>query len=137
MTPYFRESTPCPAGVDAIRGPRERGRALGFVGAVVASVTGILRRPPAEPAAPPREDGGTGVLRPPGALDEVGFLATCIRCERCADACPQRCIRIHGPADGRACGTPYLASEDACDGCLECTRVCPSGALHRSRVCCA
>ena len=31
-------------------------------------------------------------IRPPGALDEKEFLAACIRCGRCADACPNRCI---------------------------------------------
>ena len=39
---------------------------------------------------------GTGAavacVRPPGALLEEDFLATCIRCGRCADACPNRCI---------------------------------------------
>jgi len=104
---------------------------LGFAGAVVSSVAELLRRPP---AARSREDAETGILRPPGALEEADFLATCIRCELCADACPRRCIRMLGPAEGRASGTPYIvASERACDACLECTLACPSGALRATQ----
>ena len=40
-------------------------------------------------------------LRPPGALDEDEFLARCIRCFRCGDACPNRAIVALNPATGR------------------------------------
>ena len=100
---------------------------LGFVGLVVASVGSLLRR---SPAHRPIEEASTGVLRPPGALEEPDFLASCIRCSLCAEACDTACIRLFAPEEGRLAGTPYiLAEEVACNLCLECTQVCPSGAL--------
>lgn len=78
-------------------------------------------------------------IRPPGALPEEDFLATCIRCQRCADACPNHCI-LATPADAgpAAAGTPYIhPREQACMLCsrvetdyLRCTAACPSGALR-------
>jgi len=82
---------------------------------------------------------GAAPIRPPGALPEDDFLSTCIRCQRCADACPNHCIKATpetaGP--GRA-GTPYIQPrEQACMLCsrvdteyLRCTEACPSGALQ-------
>jgi MauM/NapG family ferredoxin protein len=87
-------------------------------------------------------------LRPPGALDEREFLARCIRCGRCGDACPNRAIvalsvrtgadfsRAPGPAEE---GTPVIfPRRQACMLCqgvpgeeLLCTAACPSGALQR------
>ena len=70
-------------------------------------------------------------LRPPGALGEGDFLAACIRCQRCQDACPSQAIRLAGPGDPVERDTPFIQStEHACTLCLECTRVCPTGALR-------
>ena len=89
-------------------------------------------------------------LRPPGALVEEDFLATCIRCGRCADACPNRAIvqftedsardLAMRPGPGRR-GTPVIfARRQACMLCqgvpgedLLCTAACPSGALRATR----
>ncbi len=80
--------------------------------------------------ARPLEESATGVLRPPGALDEPEFLAACIRCNLCAEACDTGCIRLFGPAEGRHTGTPFIVAEErACNLCLACTEVCPSGSL--------
>ncbi len=81
-------------------------------------------------------------LRPPGALPEDEFLARCIRCQRCADACPNNAIL---PAD-ESCApaarlTPLIkARRQACMLCngiegdyLKCTAACPTGALQRIR----
>lgn len=89
-------------------------------------------------------------LRPPGALPEKDFLATCIRCGRCADACPNRSIVAFTEESGRDLaaspgpgqrGTPVIfARRQACMLCngaagdhLLCTRACPSGALRPVR----
>ncbi len=88
----------------------------------------LIRSEAAGPAVP----GEPATLRPPGALAEAGFLAACIRCERCRDACEAGCIRIARPPDGAGRGTPFIvARERGCTLCLECTRVCPTGALRR------
>ncbi len=85
------------------------------------------------------------VLRPPGATPD--FLARCIRCGRCAEACPYDSIRFLGIASGILVHTPYidplqtpcyLCRERGPDGrnCpvsefLRCGEVCPTGALRR------
>ena len=40
-------------------------------------------------------------LRPPGALPEEEFLSVCIRCGRCADACPNQAIAAFTADSGR------------------------------------
>ncbi len=89
-------------------------------------------------------------IRPPGALLEGDFLATCIRCGRCADACPNRCIVAFTEASGKdlamrpgrgQLGTPVIfPRKQACMLCngipgehLLCTASCPSGALQATR----
>ena len=89
-------------------------------------------------------------VRPPGALTEKKFLAACIRCGRCADACPNRCItaftvesgKVHATRPGRGQrNTPVIfPREQACILCngvngdyLLCTEACPSGALQLTR----
>lgn len=89
----------------------------------------------------------TPCLRPPGALLEDEFLATCIRCGRCADACPNRCIEAFTEASGADAsmkpgrgqrGTPVIfPRQQACMFCngvpgdeLLCTAACPTGALE-------
>lgn len=85
-------------------------------------------------------------LRPPGALPEDEFLARCIRCGRCGEACPNECIApLRGRTAGVAQGTPHIRPrEQACMLCsridgdtLKCTAACPTGALrlvHKSEV---
>ena len=86
-------------------------------------------------------------VRPPGAVDEEEFLARCIRCFRCGDACPNRAIvaltDLSGadfsrePRPGED-GTPVIfPRRQACMLCqgvpgdtLLCTSACPSGALQ-------
>lgn len=74
------------------------------------------------------------MLRPPGALPESEFLATCIRCGKCAQACPYRAITMASLLDGFAVmGTPVIrARRKPCYLCMKCPPVCPSGALRRS-----
>lgn len=71
-------------------------------------------------------------LRPPGALAEERFLRQCIRCGRCAHACPYAAIDLGSLRDGIAAGTPVIeARQTPCYLCpdLPCVKACPSGAL--------
>jgi MauM/NapG family ferredoxin protein len=69
-------------------------------------------------------------LRPPGARPERELRALCIRCGRCAAACPYRAIRAAGGAHGAAAGTPLVvARERPCLLCMRCPPACPTGAL--------
>jgi MauM/NapG family ferredoxin protein len=71
------------------------------------------------------------LLRPPGALPEPGFTSRCIRCLRCAEACPPQAIRFDSSPGLAASDTPYIdARRRACTLCMQCTLVCPSGALQ-------
>ena len=82
--------------------------------------------------------GGLGacLLRPPGARPEPDFLAACVRCGQCVEACPFDTLRLAvGARAGIANGTPYLDSREVpcylCQGYddLKCITACPTGAL--------
>lgn len=72
-------------------------------------------------------------LRPPGALDEKDFLASCIKCGQCVQVCPVNAIKLADLADGFGVGVPYIeAREQACDfscDAVQCILACPTGAL--------
>jgi ferredoxin-type protein NapG len=73
-------------------------------------------------------------LRPPGAVEEKRFLAACVRCGRCAQACPYQSIKMAGGEAGAGIGTPVIIPRDLpCYLCtdLPCITACPSGALDR------
>jgi len=72
------------------------------------------------------------LLRPPGALDEDVFLASCIKCGQCLQVCPPQVIKLAGISLGFGIGTPYIIPrEGACILCsgLPCVLACPTGAL--------
>jgi MauM/NapG family ferredoxin protein len=92
-------------------------------------------------------EGAVACVRPPGALPEKDFLAACIRCGRCADACPNRCITAFTEDSGKDLAmspgrgqrnTPVIfPRQQACMLCngvpgdeLLCTSACPTGALQ-------
>ncbi len=73
-------------------------------------------------------------LRPPGAIEEPGFLGVCVRCGNCIRACPTQIIE---PALGQyglaSLLTPVVRFEEkyCLVECVKCMYVCPSGALGR------
>ena len=72
------------------------------------------------------------LLRPPGALEEDIFLASCIKCGQCLQVCPPQVIKLAGISQGFGIGTPYIVPrEGACILCsgLPCVLACPTGAL--------
>ena len=70
-------------------------------------------------------------LRPPGAISEETFNDVCSKCAKCVEVCPVDAIRLD-PAGVAGGGAPFidpnLAACVACDG-IQCTAVCPTGAL--------
>ncbi|GAB4172745.1 MAG: ferredoxin-type protein NapG [Geothermobacteraceae bacterium] len=72
------------------------------------------------------------LLRPPGAGNEADFLKKCLRCGRCAHACPYDAVQMAKLTEGIAIGTPVIVARDnPCRLCpdLPCVKACPSGAL--------
>ena len=72
-------------------------------------------------------------LRPPGALQEQEFLASCIKCGQCVQVCPVEAIKLAELDEGFGIGVPYVdaraqACDFSCDG-LQCVLACPTGAL--------
>lgn len=74
----------------------------------------------------------TQLLRPPGALDEDLFLASCIKCGQCLQVCPPQVVKLAGINEGFGIGTPYITPRQGgcilCSG-LPCVLACPTGAL--------
>ncbi len=108
---------------------KQVGATLGRAGLAGGLVAGFLSlrgsRTPPEGVR-----GALGVVRPPGSLAEQEFLASCIRCTRCSDACEAQCILLFGPEGGTFQGTPYLfPNTKGCTMCLKCGPACPTGAI--------
>ena len=81
-----------------------------------------------------RQDRSLEVLqRPPGAVAEGQFLASCTRCLACLEVCPPGAIRAADDTFGQnRSGTPYIdASTQACVMCddLPCVAACEPGVL--------
>mgnify|MGYP000965482401 FL=1 len=77
------------------------------------------------------------ILRPPGALKEDDFLATCIKCGMCVEACPFDTLKLARPGDNKPFGTPYfIPREIPCYMCVDipCVPICPTGALDIKSV---
>ena len=79
----------------------------------------------------------TLILRPPGALGEKAFLATCIKCGMCVEACPYDTLMLAKPGDHKPTGTPYFTPREIpCYMCpdIPCVPICPTGALNEVSV---
>lgn len=73
------------------------------------------------------------LLRPPGAHSEADFIARCIKCGKCIEACPYAALHAASAKTGAASGTPCIdARAQACRMCddFPCVAACPSGALR-------
>lgn len=71
-------------------------------------------------------------LRPPGAIAEIDFLATCNRCSRCVKVCPTGGLVPMPFSSGLgAYETPELIPrKGCCELCMLCSKVCPTGAIR-------
>jgi len=80
---------------------------------------------------------GPSAIRPPGSLAEPEFLARCIRCGACVNACPTSALQpALGSAGIEGLFTPILVPRRGwCEpSCTLCGQVCPTGAIRRMSV---
>ena len=80
------------------------------------------------------EDARGSVLprRPPGAQEGNDFLAACIKCGQCVEACPYGTLRLARAGEAAALGSPYFEPRQVpCYMCPDapCIAACPTGAL--------
>jgi MauM/NapG family ferredoxin protein len=119
----FRAFAPTAAANGGVDLPRRE-----LVGAALAgaALLPLLRASSAE-AAPE-------AIRPPGALPEREFLARCVRCGACVNACPTSALQPSLLVAGlEGLYTPVLVPRHGwCEpSCTRCGQVCPTGALAR------
>jgi len=77
------------------------------------------------------------VIRPPGALEEAKFVAACVRCGKCVQACPTGGLQpalLEAGVEGLL--TPRLVPRiGPCqEDCVLCGQVCPTGAIGQLTV---
>jgi len=76
--------------------------------------------------------GAEGTLRPPGAQEEADFLASCIKCGQCVEACPFDTLRLATVEEEEATGVPHFEPRTTpCYMCEDtpCIDACPTDAL--------
>lgn len=82
--------------------------------------------------------GSGNILRPPGAsMEDTLFVASCIKCGLCVEACPYYTLKLATPNDEVALGTPFFqARKIPCYMCkdIPCARACPTDALSLERL---
>jgi ferredoxin-type protein NapG len=120
MTEESKKPTDSKTGTDRRTFLRTLAMAGGLVG---ASLLGLV----------PAVKGASSRLRPPGALVEKHFLASCIKCGQCVQVCPVEAIHVADINTGAGVGTPFInarkqACDFSCDG-MQCVLACPTGAL--------
>lgn len=74
------------------------------------------------------------LIRPPGALEETDFLATCVRCGECMKVCIKNSLQPLFMERGvEGIFTPKLVPRlGYCEfNCTLCTQVCPTGAIEK------
>jgi len=105
---------------------QETARGVAGAAACGAGLLALIKQAAALPA---------NALRPPGALAEAEFQASCVRCGLCVRACPFNTLRLADLGGGPANGTPYfIARQVPCEMCddIPCVRDCPTGALSKA-----
>jgi ferredoxin len=100
---------------------------------VVGALAGLLFYPFVRTTGRATRDFASSLIRPPGALEELDFLARCLRCEQCARVCPTNVIQPAWFEAGlEGLWTPVLNFRIGhCQlHCTACGQVCPTAAIQ-------
>ncbi len=98
-----------------------------------AAFTGLALFPLFRASAGSVSSPAPGAIRPPGSLAEPEFLARCLRCGACGNACPTGAIQASvGETGIEGLWTPVVVPRRGwCEpSCVLCGQVCPSGAIR-------
>jgi MauM/NapG family ferredoxin protein len=121
----FRPFAPTVAPSGGVALPRRK-----FLG---AACTGLALLPLFRASAGSASHPAPEAIRPPGALAEEEFLARCLRCGACGNACPTGAIQPSvGETGIEGLWTPVVVPRLGwCEPtCTLCGQVCPSGAIR-------
>lgn len=105
--------------------------------AIFATVVGVLFFPFARLSGRTTRDFSTKVVRPPGSVEELEFLARCIKCDQCIRACPTNVLQPAMLESGlEGLWTPIMNFRMGfCQlNCTACGQVCPTGAIQRLSI---
>jgi len=102
---------------------------------VVSFLSGILAVPMIRLSGSAVKTQSPQLIRPPGALDEPGFLSRCIKCGQCMKICPTNVIQ---PAVSEAGIEGFLSpvldfriGTSGCQlNCIACGHICPTSAIR-------
>ena len=116
-----------PATATTVAGPNLQRRK-----ALTSLAAGAAMLPIFRSSTPLMAEHNARLIRPPGALDEKGFLERCIRCGECMKVCPNNALHptlVEAGLEGL--WTPVLAPRIGyCEpSCALCGQVCPTGAI--------
>lgn len=103
---------------------------------VFASVTGVLAYPAIKNhGANTDYNFSPELIRPPGSCEESSFLAKCIKCDQCINACPTNVLQPATWSEGglESLWTPVMKfTIGHCQlKCTLCSEVCPTGAIKK------
>ncbi len=106
---------------------------------VFASIMGVLAYPFIKNHGVNTDKNFSGALiRPPGSVEESLFLAKCIKCDQCINACPTNVLQpaTFEEAGVEALWTPVMNFDIGhCQlKCTLCSEVCPTGAIRKITV---
>lgn len=100
-------------------------------GKIIAGIAAVLVA--AEGAHAVTAGSSSRLLRPPGIQGERDFMARCVKCGKCIEACPYAALHAADMLKGSAAGTPFIEPRaQACRLCTDfpCVAACPTGALR-------
>lgn len=104
---------------------------------LAAGVTGLLFYPFVRSTGRVTRDFASTVIRPPGAREELEFLARCVKCEQCARVCPTNVIQpglLEAGLEGLWAPVLNFRIGHCQLHCVVCGEVCPTGALERLSI---